>query len=284
MKQIKQMRIIIYLSLAFSLLFTSCVPEKRLARQFQQNPPEAKFLVITPDIVLKQSIKPLKDSLVDQYSQRQKDSVAFYESDFVQYIPDSLFFQLYLPAFQKQMEELELDVVYNQPPGDFFSADSAEQAYIFNMAQLQLEEFTQQEFAKETFGSQLYFQEHLLDGVSLSLWIEFQRVNSDGQKPMVLFSELSESDQVDGHFSQHQLTGDVQYSYKIDELDLAQVKQFIRRAGKVHASYLYDFLMNQYINAMLKQKEIKKKYYLHYNLDKDQLEYVTDGRFYLQEP
>lgn len=276
---IKKSYIILFL---LGLTLASCVPEKRLARNFVENTPNTSFLVLTPDIIFKESLKPIQDTTLENISQRQKDSVRFMESEFIQYIPDSLFLDLYLPQFKKEVRKLGLNVYFNTPKESFFT-DTNVNAYIFNIAQIQLQEFSEQYFDKEAFGYDMYFQEHILDGIHINTWVEFQKVNSSDQKPMVLFSELTAKDEVDGHFHQNQLSGEVQYTYKIDSLDFKEVKQTIKNAGRIHAGYMFDFLMNQYIKAMMNEDGLKTKYYLHYNREEDELESVYDQRFIIQK-
>lgn len=263
------------------ILISSCIPEKRMGRRFVENTPDTQFLVIMPDNVLKESIKPPRDSSLKDPSKRQIDSLTFAESDFVQYIPDSMFFSYYLPEFKKEMNELGLNVSFNKPAHSFFE-DSA-QAYVFDFAQIQLQEFSEKVYNQETFDGELYYYNHKIDGINLDVWVEFQKANTPGSKPMVLFNEITSRDDVDAHFHRNQITGEVKYSYKIDELKLEEVKEKIAKAGKIHAQYLYDFLMNQYIRSALIKKEIKPEYYLHYDPDKDEFIYVEDERFKLQK-
>ncbi|MCF8330880.1 MAG: hypothetical protein K9H84_00345 [Bacteroidales bacterium] len=268
--------------LLIGIFLSGCVPEKRLARNFVENTPNTGFLVMTPDIILKESLKPVQDTTLENLSQRQKDSVRFMESEFIQYIPDSFFLNLYLPEFKKEVRKLGLNVYFNTPKETFFT-DTNLNAYIFNMAQIQLQEFSEQYFAKETYNSNLYFQELILDGLHINTWVEFQKVNSSDQKPMVLFSELTARDEVDGHFHQNQFTGEVQYTYKIDSLDFDKVRQTIKNAGRIHAGYMFDFLMNQYVKANMSHDGLKTKYYLHYNRTEDELESVYEQRFIIQK-
>ncbi len=275
----RKLNILLLVPLVF--VAVSCVTEKRLAREFVDNPPENKFVVMSPSTVFKESLKPVQDTLVRKPSQRQLDSLAFLESEFVQFITDSMFIDLYMPAFKNEMDSLGLNVIYNELPQVFY--DTATSAYIFDIAQVQLQEFSEIQYDKEVIMDQLYYQKHILDGVHLNVWVEFQKVNKPGQKPMVLFSEITRRDEVDGIFHQNQLSGEVKYSYKINELELEAIKNVITRAGYTHASYLFDFLMNQYIRAMMMKKEAKPRYYLHYNREEDAFVPVYNSRFIRQK-
>ncbi|MFO8054790.1 MAG: hypothetical protein R6U19_06460 [Bacteroidales bacterium] len=266
------------LMICSGILLVSCVPEKKLARNFVNNTPNTSFFILSPDIVFKESVKPVKDTAVINPTQRQLDSLAFLESDFIRYIPDSMFFALYLPELRKEFEKLGLNVNFDTLPHDF-SRDSAGNAYVFDFAQIQLQEFVDVYYDTETFAGKRYFKEHSLNGLYLNTWVEFQKINGQGNKPMVLFTELSVKDELHGFFHQNQLSGQVKYSYKIDELDLDDVKNWIKKAGQIHARYLYDFLMNQYIKVSMKEKEMKPKYYLHYDRKNDQFVPVDEKRF-----
>ncbi|MCF8218526.1 MAG: hypothetical protein K9I29_03895 [Bacteroidales bacterium] len=260
------------------LLLSSCVPEKRLARNFIDNPPSNKFLIITPDFVLKESLKPLSDTTLEDVSQRKKDSLAFLESEFVQNIPDEMFFSLYLPAMNEELDSLGLNVTFNKPPREFFS-DTTSNAYIFEIAQIQLQEYSEKIYDYDIIGRETYYKRHTIDGILLNAWVELQRVNASDNKPVLLFAELSKTDKIDGYFHQNQLTGKVKYSYKRDDLSVSEVKEMIRKAGRIHARYMFDFLMNQYIKAKMRNDEMKPRYYLHYNRFENTLEFAEDDRF-----
>lgn len=265
-----------------ALLLSSCVPEKRLARNFIDNPPSNKFLIITPDFVLKESLRPLSDTTMDDLSQRKKDSLAFLESEFVQNIPDELFFSLYLPEMNKELDTLGLNVAFNKSPEKFFK-DSTSNAYMFEIAQLQLQEYSEKIYDYETIGMETYYKSHTIDGVLLNAWVEFQKMNSSKNKPVLLFAELSKKDKIDGYFHQNQLSGRVKYSYKREEIELSEVKEMIRKAGRIHARYMFDFLMNQYIKAKMRNDEMKPRYYLHYNRFENTLELAEEDRFTRQK-
>ncbi|MFW6020110.1 MAG: hypothetical protein ACOCPM_05965 [Bacteroidales bacterium] len=270
--------ILLFLTL---ILLASCVPEKRLARNFVDDPPSNTFLINTPDFVLKESLKPLSDTSVEDLSQREKDSLAFLESEFVQNIPDELFFRLYLPEMKKELDTLGLEVAFNKPVTEIFT-DTSSDAYIFEIAQLQLQEYSEEFYDKEIFGGEEYYIDHTMDGVLLNAWVEFQKINSS-QPPVLLFAELSKTDQIEGYFHQNQLSGRVKYSYKRDDLELSDVKKMIEVAGRIHAHYMFDFLMNQYVKARMKEDEMKPRYYLHYNRSENTLELAEEERFTRQK-
>ena len=276
-----QKRSYILLFLAVILL-SSCVPEKRLARNFVNNPPSNKFLINTPDFVLKESLKPLSDSLQEEdLSEREKDSLSFLKSEIVKNISDEMFYSLYLPEMNRELDSLGLNVTFNKPPEKFFT-DTTSNAYIFDIAQLQLQEYSEEIYDYETFGAETYYKKHIRDGLLLNSWVEFQKVNSDN-KPALLFAELSRTDRIEGYFKRNQLTGEVKYSYKRDDLGLSDAKEMIKKAGRKHARYIYDYLMNQYIKAMMKNDEMKPQYYLHYNRFDDSFESVVEDRFTRQK-
>lgn len=308
-----------FLSVVIVVLLSSCVPEKRLAKQFVKNPPNNSFLIMTPDYVYKESIKPIQDSSIKKPTDRQKDSIAFFESEVIQFVTDSMFLDVYFSNFSEELELLGLNVHMNTPAKGFFN-DTSLQSYIINVAQAQLQEYTDVVYDREAFGGSgyderrssnqqtagsfdgesddgttsvsvhsdaesggvLYYYKHELDGVHLSVWVELQKMD-ENDEPVVLFSELSTMDDLDGHFRQNQITGQVKYSYKIDALDLEDMKRHIASSGTTHASYLFDFLMNQYIAVMLRNKGIEPRYYMHYNREEDKFEVVYEQRFILQQ-
>ncbi len=266
------------LAIVAGILLSACATERKVAREFVSNTPEARFLLIMPNVVFKESLKPIGETHIENPTARQKDSIAFMESDFIRYLPDSLILQLYIPPLLDEFQKLGLNVIPDTITGKFFQ-DTGKNAYIINIAQLQLQEFSEIVYDTEEIDGRYYYHEHVLNGVHLNKWVEFQKLNSEQKNPMVFFAELTAGDQVDGFFRKNPQTGQVQYSYKMDTLEMGDLHQWVEQAGRVHARYFFDFLMNQYIRINLSKKQIKPRYYLHYDRENDQFVPVTEQRF-----
>lgn len=266
------------LAIIGGILLNACATERKLAREFVQNTPDARFLIIWPDMVFKESLKPIQNKHNQKLTDRQKDSIAFMESEFIRYIPDSTFFNLYISQLLEEFKRLGINAIPDTMAGEFFQ-DTGKNAYILNIAQLQLQEFSEIVYDTEEIDNQYYYHEHILNGIHLNKWVEFQKINSDRKSPLVLFNELTTGDQVDGFFRKHPQTGQMQYSFKMDTLTMSDVHQWIEHAGETHARYFFDFLMNQYIRINLAKRQIKPRYYLHYDRENDQFVPANEKRY-----
>ncbi|MEJ2593816.1 MAG: hypothetical protein P8100_01490, partial [bacterium] len=126
------------LVLIILFLTPACSPEKKLAKAFVNDPDQKSILLLGPELVFKKSLKTsILDSL-DITDESLFDSVLMANSDFLQYINDSLFLQNYLKGFEEECKLFDINVYRESQTADFLEVDS--NAWVIYLAQVELEE------------------------------------------------------------------------------------------------------------------------------------------------
>jgi len=91
------------------------------------------------------------------------------------------------------------------------------------------------------------------------------------------------SDALEGGFLLDPFNQNVKYTYNIDSLTIKDLYEISGYLGKIHASYLYDFFMNQYVIFHLPPGFPPPGYY-HYNRVRNSFVVVEDERFEILDP
>jgi hypothetical protein len=152
------------------------------------------------------------------------------------------------------------------------------QSYVVNISQVQLDEYNYPLVDSEPFDDTVITKRFYLNSVDASSWFELSKINTPNPKKTVLFSSFTASDGFEGNFVVNSFTNDIQYRYKIDTLKLKDIYELSSYSGKKHASYLFDFFMNQYIAYHMPQG-LEPMYYLHYDRFHKTLSPTEDDRF-----
>lgn len=116
---------------------------------------------------------------------------------------------------------------------------------------------------------------HPLNTVNVASWFE---VNDGDWKP-VLFCEHNLIDGFDSHTDYSFWTGQLDYNYSIDTLNLDNVYNYAVYLGKLYAGYTYDYMMNDFVSTEMKKQNLDywNQNMLRYDPYKKQLRYASDG-------
>lgn len=245
----------------FSLLFSSCSVEQKLAKNFVKDPLSIDIQLFTPDILYKFNHKGETIEGFDLLTNAQQDSALYYSSRYMQFIDDSVFMESYLNSFINELRALGFKVFLDHSVDSFLQRQP--QSYVVNISQLQLDEYLFPVDDTLPAGDSLYLQSFQLNGVDLSSWFELSKINALKPKKTVLYSSFTASDGFEGRFFLNGFTMNVQYKYKIDSLTRKDIYDLAVFSGKKNASYLFDFFMNQYIAFQL--PDDIQPVWLHYN-------------------
>jgi hypothetical protein len=82
---------------------------------------------------------------------------------------------------------------------------------------------------------------------------------------------------MNGLFKQNLVTGKMSFDYTIDTITIPGVYEFARQFGKTTAGYLFDYLMNSYVEENLPADYPYERYYYHYDQKRDYL-YPIDSK------
>lgn len=262
--------------LLFLLLLTSCTIENKLASGFLKKLPEIDIQLFTPDMVYKYNRKGEDIPGFDKLSNVAQDSALYAHSRYIQFLSDSLFLDNYINNFIDELRKLGFQVYVDA------SIDSVllqkPQAYVLNVAQIQLDEYMLPFEDSESIDDSVYYKKVGLNAMDLSCWFELSKLNAVKPFKTVLYSSFSGSDGFNGRFFVDPFTYEVRYKYKIDSLKINDVYELASYAGKKNASYLFDFFLNQYIAYHMPQGEDPMDYF-HYNRFRRYITSAGDEKF-----
>ncbi len=265
--------------LVMIILFLShgCSPEKKLAKSFVNDPDQKSILLLGPELVFKKS---LKTSILDSLKITDEtlfDSVLMANSDFLQYINDSLFLQNYLKGYEEECKLFHVDVYRESQTADFLEVDS--NAWVIYLAQVELEESWFPYRDETRYLDSYYYHDHILNAATVYSWFEVNQVDKKGKRN-VYFIEDAIIDEVEGEFALDYFGGQVKYYYRIDSLKTEDLYGFAFNLGRKYAGYTYDLLLNDYIRENM---EVAPRYYLRFDPFYKSFFEATDDRFILLE-
>jgi hypothetical protein len=260
-------RLIPLFAVVILINLSSCSIEKKFAREFIKNDTSRLVLVIPPDLLFKTSLKDYELDNADSLDEWELDSLLYENSIFLKYVVDSVFLSNYYTKYSSELEALGFKV-YNEDSLLSFLSGKPD-SYIFNIAQIELEEYIMPIVEKQEFEEFLYYQVINLNAVNVNSWLEISRINEE-EKKVLFFSSLFLTDELEGYFRYNYFTGNVKYDYSIDTLLLEEVYDLGELAGYLYAGYTFDFFMNLHIDKrMLEEDRYRSNIYYHYNRNKD---------------
>ncbi|MCX6282145.1 MAG: hypothetical protein NTU51_09290 [Bacteroidetes bacterium] len=268
-----------FLLIGLCLLFlTSCLPEQKFAQTFVKSGPKIRLMVTPPENIYKYNHKGEEIDGFEEMTDKQQDSALFFSSRFIQRVSDSAVLEDYVNQFISELRKAKFEV-YLPDQMDSFLTDKS-QAYMLNISQIQLDEYTYPLEDKEPVNDTVYYKKFNLNAMDFSVWFELSKVNATKPKKTVLYDSQSAFDSFDGNFLVDPWTNSVRYKYHIDTLGLTDVYDMARYLGKRHGEYLFDFFMNQWVAFNMPQNQYSM-YYYHYNRKRNMMEATDEDRFQL---
>lgn len=232
------------------LLFSSCSPERRLAKSFVRNRGPVSVLLLAPDFSYKYSYKVPDVEKFDSLDAVVQDSLLFFNSALIQHLDDSAVFSNYMSGLSAGLKSYGFSVYSSSMADDF--VNSVDEALILNLAQLQFEEFFDSISDEVSFGEEeLYNYELFITGLNINSWFELSGINHYDTSTRILYTSQTITDYFDGGFRYFPFSGEVKYSYTLDSLKTSDVYRVLKDIGFQYSGYLYDYLMNDYIQKNL---------------------------------
>ncbi len=256
------------------MFFTGCSPQIKLAKTYVKTFKSVPALVFMPKMVYKYNLKT--DSLdLTGLTDMEKDSVLWFNSDFIQYIDDSVFLNNYKKGYLKALKQYGITPYTEENMDDFFANDSG--GFVVNVAQIELEEQYYPYKDEINLDGISYSHLHLLNAVDVSSWFEIKFVENPDTTE-TLFAETLLTDDFEGFFEQNPFSLKIQYFYHLDSLSVKKIYDYAEDLGKIYASYTYDYLLNKYLRTNLPAGE-QYNDYLHYDPDRKTFVFAGDDRF-----
>jgi hypothetical protein len=255
-----------------TVLLASCTSQRKLATAFITEQTDIHVLLLPPQVILKKYYPVHPDSL----AAREYDPLNLEASQFIKDAKDSVLLGLFMSSLRKNLEAFDVKVY---GPGDmepFLNLDSL--AYVFSVAQIEIMEYLNEEVQYAVLDTTVY--EVGFEKVNLvhSQWFEFTELNHPEQPMQVLYSAQYTGDIFDGKFRHNILTGEMNYEfqpYRVRFADLYQLSDF---AGSKNAQFIFDFLLNKYVDDHTK-KSRRMVDYLQYDRDQHIIRRAYDDRF-----
>jgi hypothetical protein len=257
-------------------MLSSCTIDRKLAQGFIDHPPPISIQLFTPDVLFKYNHKGELIPGFDSMTNNQQDSALYASSEFIRYVDDSIYLEKYVNGFIDELRSLGFKVFVEESIDTFLK--NQPQSYILTMAQLQLDEYLYPLEDSAEFGDSTFFKTFDLNAVDASSWFEISKINAEKPVKTVLKSTFTATDGFQGRFLLSGFSSEVVYKYKIDPLEVKDLYDLAGYAGRRHASYLFDYFMNQYVVFHLPEGE-KMPYYLHYDHPHRMLVITEDERF-----
>jgi len=209
------------------------------------------------DYLFKKNLKINTDSLPEAL----KDSVSLAQSAVLGKVINKTFISLLYNGIFDEMKKRKFKVYNEDSIASFMQKDTT--AWVFNLTQIELDEFNNPYTASQQFDTMTYYQDFDLNAASINLWFEVSQQNSDQDKGRVLFSSQFITDIVDGYFKRTFFSKDVNYIYQRKDITVDDVYNMAANFGAINASYIFDYFMNEYVYK--KYKGQKKPKYMHYD-------------------
>lgn len=241
------------------LFFNGCYIENKIGKDFINNAHNISLLILEPDIILKSNIK---DTLSDSIS----------NTDLLTNFNETVINKIYMEELKNQLASFHLNIFTSSKIDTFFTLPPP--AYLFNIAQIEIEEFFYPFKEKLTTDSLIYTQEFLLNAFNLNTWFEFSELNSE-KKPELLFSNFYIKDDINGDFKVNLFTNDVTYVYNRKNLTSEDIEILIRYAGKTNANYIFNHLLNKNIKEKMNNKA-DSKYFFYYEPNKKKILFLEN--------
>jgi hypothetical protein len=234
------------LLLLIMFLVASCNTEKKMAKSFMEAGNNRNILVFSTDEVFKINQKrEILDSL-NIHDPDLADSVLYAHSLYLQYINDSLFLANYLLGYKEELKKLGFKVYGEDQALEFLNLDS--NAYVSNVAQLEVEETIYEYRAGSTIYGDYYYYDFELNALVVNSWIELKEYNKTEDGEQLYFVTDMITDDIDGDFYVDLDSEQMHYAYKIDTLKTKDLYDFAFLLGRKYAGYTSDWIINQYLD------------------------------------
>jgi hypothetical protein len=261
---------------AFIIVVQACSIERRRGNRFIHSRDSISVCIIDPLLLLKDNLKTFEIENYDSLPKNVQDSLLYFHSHFLQYVNDSLFLGLYTSNLKEYLATYGIRV-YSQDSMNEFLA-SGGKAYMFNIAQIMLEEYLDPYAKSLSFDTNDYRWDFWLNTVALNVWYEASILNRNDSKMKVLYGNMFVRDKITGRFTGNIMTGDINYVYRMDTINMNSIYNLASKAASTHAQYIFDYILNDQIVQKTKPGEPSPAY-MHYDPVKKKLRKAYKQRF-----
>ena len=243
----------------FSLFFSSCQMEKKLAEQFVAEQTQTRVAVYFPE----------------QADVKVEYNMQYGQTEVLQGFSQNLFLDVMYEAYADMLRVYGLDV-YIPDDIDNVQVDSTHWLVMLSRMEIsgRITEYEDYLFS----DTDEFSYKHPLNTVNVASWFEI----NDGEWRPVQFCEHNLMDGFDSKADYSLWNGQIDYEYTIDTLTLTDVYNYAVYLGKLYAGYTYDYMMNSYVGAKTNNVNYYYNVMLRYNPYKKRLFYAEDGDMFIE--
>ncbi|MBN2175031.1 MAG: hypothetical protein JW731_12935 [Bacteroidales bacterium] len=257
-------------------LLTSCYPEWKLSRAYIESKPDISILLLPVNFVFKSNLKVIEIGDTTGLTPFERDSLLMAKSIFLKDISDSIFLTTFINGMIEEFEALGFKVYLENLTDSFLFLQSP--AYIFNIAQLQLEEHYSEFEDEAEYGDYVYHKKLDLNAITYNSWFEMNELNDPKSARKLFFSSETITDQITGYFTENLITGEVEYKYFESEIDLDIIYHYAGVFARRYAGYAFDYILNEHLNENWPPDK-QRRFYMRYNRSNNTLDPAGDERF-----
>ncbi len=251
-------------------LFSMGQSERKLAKEFVAQASQVSVYVKPPLFLYKYNLKTDIFDSIGHLSKREKDSILWTHSHFIQYIVDSVFIRDYVKGYTDELKKYGLHVLTKNR--------SDINSYTVSVSQIELEE--QYYYFSDTayYGDNVYAYHRYLNALDVSSWFSLRGPLLPEKSGKLLFAENLLTDNIEGHFVVDPYTEKIKYLYLIDTLTVKKIYAYAQNLGRTYAGYTFDYLLNTFIKKNVPASR-KTKHYWRYDPYRKKFFFALDDRF-----
>ncbi len=251
-------------------LFSMGQSERRMAKEFVAQASKISIYVKPPLFLYKYNLKTDILDSINYQTKREKDSILWTHSSFIQYIVDSAFIRNYVKGYTSELKKYGMRVLTKE------GSDS--DSYTVSVSQIELEE--QYYYFSDTayYGDNVYAYHRFLNALDVSSWFSLHGPLLPEKSGKILFAENLLTDNLDGHFVVDPYTEKIKYLYLLDTLTVKKIYAYAQNLGRTYAGYTFDYLLNTFIDKNVPASR-RTKHYWRYDPYRKKFFFALDDRF-----
>lgn len=242
---------------AVIFFFVGCVPERKIGSEFLSQRPNMTLVIMAPELVKMVNLSADSIQVGSDLSQRERDSIKYYQSKILQNVTDSIIIGNYLRSLQKGFESQGYKTMIASGNDSVFPVNG--NAILINIGQIELDEQKYPIRDETKYYGKLYTADYDLTKIELSYWIEVSKIENGIAvlPPRLLYDSFDKIDDFQGNFELDETDNKLNYKSLIEEITPEYVYSLATSIGSDHANRLNEFLLNEYISFNFPQKKNK---------------------------
>ncbi len=246
-------RIFLTTVLLSAALFSMGQSERKLAKEFVAQASKISISVTPPPFLYKYNLKTGIFDSISYQNKRERDSILWTHSHFIQHIVDSVFIRDYMKGYTTELKKYGLHVITK--------SNSDSNAYEVSVSQIELEEQYYLYADTAYYGNDVYAYYQSLNALDISSWFLLHEPLLSGKSGKVLFAENLLTDNIDGHFDVDPYSGKIKYLYQFDSLTVKKIYTYAQNLGRTYAGYTFDYLLNTFLGKNTPASRRTKRYW-----------------------